>query len=86
MNVINIFGFIATITSIVGLLPQVYKTYQTKSAHDISMIMLINCLICAMSWIVYGIYTSSDFVVYSNIMCFITSLILIFQKRHYDAL
>ncbi len=85
MNFTNIFGFIATITTIIGLLPQVYKTYKTKSAKDISNIMLYNYLICSISWIIYGLLSSSSFVVYSNIIGLITSLIMILQKRHYDA-
>lgn len=85
LNFINIFGFVATITTIIGLLPQVYKTYKTKSAKDISKIMLYNYFICSISWIIYGLLTESSFVVYSNIVGLLTSLIMIFQKRYYDA-
>lgn len=80
---VNVFGFIALLTSFIGLTPQIYKTYKTKSAEDISYIMLYNFLICSISWIIYGIYTNSDFVIYSNIVGTITSLISIFQKKQY---
>lgn len=80
----NIFGTLALITSIIGLLPQIYKSYKTKSTNDISMLMLINYFICSVSWIVYGFYTESQFVVWSNIVGLITSFISIFQKYHYD--
>lgn len=86
MELVNIFGSIALITSFIGLIPQIYKTFKTKSAKDISFIMLYNFLICSFSWIVYGIYTESDFVVYSNIVCLMTSFISIAQKRYYDEL
>ncbi len=85
MDAITISGLVATITSFIGLMPQVYKTYQTKSARDVSMVMLINYFICSAAWIVYGTYTSSGFVVYSNIVGLIISIISILQKRHYDA-
>ena len=85
MNIVNIFGFIATITSFVGFIPQIYKTYKTKSAQDISAIMLYNFLACSIAWIVYGLHTAADFVVYSNVVGLITILISIFQKRYYDA-
>lgn len=85
MNFIeNFFGTIALVTSIIGLLPQIYKSFKTKSTNDISMIMLLNYLICSISWIIYGTYTKSDFVIWSNIIGLITSLISIFQKRYYD--
>ncbi len=86
MSLVYIFGLIATITSFIGLMPQIYKTYKTKSAQDLSMLMLVNYLICSSAWIGYGLYTSSEFVVYSNIVCLISSMISIFQKRYYDAL
>ncbi|MEI6187158.1 MAG: SemiSWEET family transporter [Alphaproteobacteria bacterium] len=85
MNIVDLFGIIATITSFVGFIPQIYKTYKTKSAHDISKVMLYNFLGCSISWIVYGLYTGADFVIYSNVVGLITILISIFQKRYYDA-
>lgn len=86
MNVVDLFGIIATITSFVGFIPQVYKTYKTKSAHDISNVMLYNFLVCSISWIAYGLYTGANFVVYSNVAGLITILISIFQKKYYDPL
>ena len=37
MNIEVFFGYIALITSLIVLLPQVYKAYITKSTHDISI-------------------------------------------------
>ena len=82
--VIYIFGNIALVSSIIGLLPQICKVYKTKSAKDISLIMLINYVICAISWTIYGIATKSTFVIYSNIVNFIMSIFSIFQKLYYD--
>ena len=85
MNIEVFFGYIALITSLIGLLPQVYKAYITKSTHDISMLMLVNYLVCSVAWIVHGIYQGSTFVVASNVAGLIISLISITQKRYYDA-
>lgn len=79
----DIFGTIACTTTIIGLIPQVYKTYITKSADDISMLMLINYLICSIAWIIYGYSTKSSFVIYSNYCGLITSIILIWQKIYF---
>jgi len=83
VNLVDLFGLIALITSFVGLTPQIYKTYKTKSAEDISYLMLYNYLICSIAWIAYGVFTEADFVLYSNIVGTITSLISILQKRIY---
>lgn len=45
----QLFGFIAFVTSLIGLLPQVYKAYITKSTQDVSLSMLINYLIGSVS-------------------------------------
>jgi MtN3 and saliva related transmembrane protein len=80
----NLSGCIALVTSIIGLFPQVYKSYKTKSTEDISMIMLVNYLVCSIAWIVHGICTNSRFVIYSNVVGTILAAISIIQKAIYD--
>lgn len=80
----SIFGFVALITSFIGLLPQSYKAYKTRSTRDISMLMIMNYLLCSLAWIVYGTCISAGFVVASNIVCLLSSVLLIAQKRYYD--
>ncbi|RZI47476.1 PQ-loop repeat-containing protein [Rickettsiales endosymbiont of Peranema trichophorum] len=77
-------GYIALITSLIGLLPQVWKAYVTRSTRDISMLMLVNYLICSVAWIGHGIYIDSSFVVSSNVVGLVISIISIIQKCYYD--
>lgn len=81
----NLFGLIAFITSFIGLAPQIYKTMKTKSADDLSMLMLINYFICSISWIVYGVFTNAGYVISSNIAGLLFSIMAIAQKKYYDA-
>ncbi|KTC91125.1 SemiSWEET family transporter [Fluoribacter dumoffii] len=85
MSIVMFSGIIAFITSFIGLLPQIIKSLKTRSTQDLSMIMLINYLICSVAWIIYGSSTNSFFVISSNIVGLIVSLLLILLKRHYDA-
>lgn len=78
------FGYIALITAIIGLLPQVIKSYRTRSTDDISMIMLLNYFIGSVAWIIHGLSINSNFVVWSNILGGAVSLISIVQKLKYD--
>lgn len=80
----SIFGFVALITSFIGLLPQSYKAYKTRSTQDISMFMLMNYLFCCTAWIIHGICIQSGFVVASNVVGLVCCLALIGQKRYYD--
>ncbi|KTD71434.1 MULTISPECIES: SemiSWEET family sugar transporter [Legionella] len=85
MSIVMFSGLIAFITSFIGLLPQIVKSLKTKSTQDLSMIMLINYLICSVAWIIYGSNTDSFFVISSNVVGLIVSLLLILLKRYYDA-
>lgn len=85
-NLINISGFIALITSIIGLLPQLFKAIKTQSTKDISSVMLWNFTICSMAWIIYGIATDALFVWASNVLGLMVSILLIYVKYHYDVI
>ncbi|MDR0753595.1 MAG: hypothetical protein LBE95_02930, partial [Holosporaceae bacterium] len=76
----NLSGSVALVTSIIGLLPQVYKSYRTKSTDDISMLMLINYIVCSIAWIIHGVSTDAVFVIYSNIVGTILAGMSIVQK------
>jgi MtN3 and saliva related transmembrane protein len=80
----NLSGIVATVTSIVGLFPQVYKSYRTKSTADVSMAMLVNYLICSIAWVAHGVCSGSTFVVYSNVVGAMLSCLSIIQKVTYD--
>lgn len=84
MDVQNFFGMIALITSMVGLLPQVYKSWRTRSAKDLSVLMLVNYFVCSIAWIVYGAYTDTIFVLLSNVLGVLSCIILMVQKYCYD--
>ena len=85
MLITTLFGSVAFITSVIGLLPQVVKTFQLRSAGDVSMVMLINYSICSLAWIVYGGFSNSWFVLSSNVLGLFSSILLIALKWHYDA-
>ncbi len=81
---INFFGILAFITSIIGVLPQIYKSYKTKSCSDVSMIMMINFFFCSFSWLCYGILTLTLYVILSNVFGTIVTFVAIIQKIIYD--
>ncbi len=77
-------GWIAACTAVIGLLPQIYKSFKTKSMSDVSMLLLINYLVGSIAWIIYGVCTKATFTVVSNVIGTITSIIAILQKIIYD--
>ena len=55
MNWIEIVGHTGALLSSLTFMPQVYKTWQTKSAGDLSMNMMLIVFFSTIVWLVYAI-------------------------------
>ncbi len=80
MDYIKILGLLAgTITSIT-FIPQVVQIWKTKSAKDISILML-SLLIAGVSlWLAYGILVKDVAIIYTNGMVLAMSLLMLYFK------
>lgn len=80
MDNIKILGFIAgTITSIT-FIPQVLQIWKTKSAKDISILMLSLLIIGVSLWLAYGIVVKDVAIIYTNGMVLAMSLLMLYFK------
>jgi MtN3 and saliva related transmembrane protein len=80
MAPIEILGLVAgTITSIT-FLPQVVKIWQTKSAKDLSLLMLLLLMLNVILWLIYGFVVMSPSIIYTNSMVLAMSLIMLYFK------
>ena len=80
MAPIEILGLVAgTITS-VTFLPQVVKIWQTKSAKDLSLMMLLLLMLGVVLWLIYGLVVMSAAIIYTNSMVLAMSLIMLYFK------
>ena len=80
MAPIEILGLVAgTITSIT-FLPQVVKIWQTKSARDLSLTMLLLLMLGVVLWLIYGLVVMSAAIIYTNSMVLAMSLIMLYFK------
>lgn len=80
MAPIEILGLVAgTITS-VTFLPQVVKIWQTKSAKDLSLMMLLLLMLGVVLWLIYGLVVMSTAIIYTNSMVLAMSLIMLYFK------
>lgn len=83
MQAIEILGLVAgTITS-VTFLPQVIKIWQTKSAKDLSIMMLLLLMLGVVLWLIYGLVVMSAAIIYTNSMVLAMSLIMLYFKLRY---
>ena len=83
MSAIQILGLVAgTITSIT-FLPQVIKIWQTKSAKDLSLMMLLLLMLGVILWLSYGLLVKDAAIIYTNSMVLGMSLLMLFFKLKY---
>jgi MtN3 and saliva related transmembrane protein len=83
MAPIEILGLVAgTITS-VTFLPQVIKIWQTKSAKDLSLMMLLLLMLGVVLWLIYGLVVMSTAIIYTNSMVLAMSLIMLYFKLRF---
>ena len=80
----EVLGLIAGGFTTIAFIPQVYKTWKTKSAKDVSMHMFLLFITGVFLWIVYGFYNKIVAVAATNIAIFILAAIQIFLKIKYD--
>ena len=80
MTAIQILGLTAgTITSFT-FIPQVIQIWKTKSAKDLSIVMLLLLIVGVSMWLAYGILVKDAAIIYTNSMVLAMSLIMLFFK------
>ncbi|WP_366138781.1 SemiSWEET transporter [uncultured Lutibacter sp.] len=83
VNTYEILGFLAAILTTAAYVPQVYKTWKTKSAGNISLTMYLVMVSGVILWLVYGIYLNSIPMIFANIITLIlTGIILLFKLKY----
>ena len=83
MSLIQILGLAAgTITSIT-FLPQVIHIWKTRSAKDLSLMMLLLLILGVLLWLTYGILVKDAAIIYTNSMVLAMSLILLCFKMRF---
>jgi len=83
LSYIDLFGFLAALLTTIAFLPQLYKTWKTKSAGDVSLIMLILFITGLICWIIYGIKINSIPILIANIITFIFNSSILVLKIIY---
>ena len=84
---IEVIGIVAGALSCTTFLPQVIKTWKSKSTKDVSLSMFLIATVSSALWLLYGILIHSISISVTNSVVFCFSLVmlfLIFKNRHND--
>ncbi|KYC39646.1 hypothetical protein WA1_30365 [Scytonema hofmannii PCC 7110] len=83
MDSIMILGLVAATITTFSFFPQMVKTWQTKSAKDVSYIMLIAFNTGVFLWVLYGIALKSLPIILANSVTLVFNLIILWLKIKY---
>ena len=85
MMVVEFIGFMAALFGTIGFLPQVIKTWKTRSADDLSMGTIIILLIGVFLWLLYGLINKDRPLIFANGLTMIfVSFLLYFKVKFND--
>jgi len=84
MDAVTLLGLVAGALTTASFLPQVIKSWKTKSTGDVSIGMFIILSVGIFGWGVYGFLIGSFPVVLANAISFILSGLMIIFKVIYD--
>lgn len=83
MDKATLLGLIAGTCTTLSFLPQLVKTWKSKSTHDISVGMYVTLSIGLLLWVFYGVYINSLPVIITNIVTLALSCaVLALKIRH----
>ena len=83
MNWVEAMGLFGAFLTSVTFVPQVYKTWQTKKAGDLSLSMLLIVVLSTIVWLTYAIALMLWPVIIANSIIGILSLALVYFKLNY---
>lgn len=83
MSWISYLGAAAATSSTVSYLPQVIRTWRTRSTSDISLGMFSMMVWATTLWLAYGIAQGDTAIIISNSICLVLSATILHFKLRY---
>ncbi|HMP99365.1 MAG TPA: SemiSWEET family transporter [Cyclobacteriaceae bacterium] len=80
MDWIEVAGHTGALLSSITFLPQVYKTWKSKSAGDLSLVMMLIVFTSTLVWLYYGVSLMLWPVIIANgIICALSAMLIYFK-------
>jgi MtN3 and saliva related transmembrane protein len=79
-SVYNILGYVAGALTTVSFLPQVIKTFKSRSAKDISLGMYLIFSTGVFCWLLHGIGVNSMPIILANLVVFVLTMAMVVMK------
>ena len=82
-NMVEYIGYLGSFLTSVTFIPQVYKSWQSKSVGDLSIWMILIVVNSTIVWLVYGFSIHSGPVISANLVVLILTLVLLYFKYRF---
>ena len=80
---VDILGYVAGLITAFTFLPQVLKTWKTKSAKDVSLAMFLIALTNQILWLAFGILRADPVIIITYaVMLFMTSIMIALKLKY----
>ena len=83
MNTIQLLGLVAGACTTIAFLPQVIKTWKSRSAKDLSLGMFSFFCFGVLLWLIYGIMVNDLPVIIANMLTLMLASSLLFFKLRF---
>jgi MtN3 and saliva related transmembrane protein len=83
---LNLLGSFAGLLTTAAFVPQVLKTWRSKSAEDLSLATLVTFTTGVVLWLLYGLRLEAAPIIVANIVTLVLNVTLIVLKWRYDSL
>lgn len=80
---IDVLGLVAGTLTTIAFLPQLLKTWKSRSAKDVSLVMMITFCIGVALWIVYGLAIGAMPIIAANVVTLSLALMILILKIRY---
>ncbi len=77
---IEYIGYFGSFLTSITFIPQVYKSWQSKSVGDLSVWMILIVVTSTIVWLVYGFSIHSGPVISANTVVLVLTLVLLYFK------
>ena len=83
MEAVNILGTLAGTLTTVAFVPQVLKTWRSRSAKDISTGMFLIFTMGVLMWLIYGLYIHSWPIIIANAITLVLASSILMMKVYF---
>jgi MtN3 and saliva related transmembrane protein len=74
---VELIGYFGSFLTSITFIPQVYKSWKSKSVGDLSIWMVLIVITSTIVWLVYGFAIQSGPVILANTIVFVLTLVLL---------